>query len=70
MEYKVDKKEAPGWGKVDVLGETYEEGKPEGEELGRWRKSSNIWKTANGTGMAKSGLAVKKGRIQLNRRAV
>jgi hypothetical protein len=38
MEYKVDKKEAPGWGEVDVLGETYEEGKPEGEELGRWRQ--------------------------------
>ncbi len=38
MKYKVVKKEAPGWGKVDVLGETFEEGKPEGEEMGRWRQ--------------------------------
>jgi hypothetical protein len=38
MEYKVDKKESPGWGKVEVLGETYEEGRPEGEDLGRWRQ--------------------------------
>jgi hypothetical protein len=38
MEYKVDKKKAPGWGEVDVLGETYEEGRPEGEEVGRWRQ--------------------------------
>ena len=38
MEYKFDKKEAPGWGEVEVLGETYEEGRPEGEDLGRWRQ--------------------------------
>jgi hypothetical protein len=38
MEYKVDKKEAPDWGEVEVLGETYEEGKPEGEDVGRWRQ--------------------------------
>ncbi|HEY78467.1 MAG TPA: hypothetical protein G4O09_05070 [Dehalococcoidia bacterium] len=38
MEYKVDKKESPGWGEVEVLGETYEEGRPEGEDLGRWRQ--------------------------------
>jgi hypothetical protein len=38
MEYKIDKKEAPGWGEVEVLGETYEEGRPEGEDLGRWRQ--------------------------------
>ena len=37
MEYEVEKKEAPGWGKVEVLGATFEEGKPEGEELGKWR---------------------------------
>jgi len=37
MEYVVEKKKAPGWGKVEVLGATFEEGKPEGEELGRWR---------------------------------
>ena len=38
MEYKVEKKKAPGWGEVEVLGETYEEGRPEGEEAGRWRQ--------------------------------
>jgi len=38
MEYKVEKKSAPGWGEVEVLGETYEEGKPEDIELGRWRQ--------------------------------
>ena len=41
MEYKVQKKEAPGRGKVDVLAETYEEGVPIGEELGRWRQKLN-----------------------------
>jgi len=38
MEYNVEKKEAPEWGEVEVLGATFEEGKPEGEELGRWRQ--------------------------------
>jgi len=38
MEYKVEKKKAPGRDKVEVLGPTYEEGKPEGEEVGRWRQ--------------------------------
>ena len=38
MEYKVEKKSAPGRGEVDVLGATFEEGKPEGEELGKWRQ--------------------------------
>ena len=38
MEYKVEKKSAPGWGEVDVLGATFEEGKPEGEEAGKWRQ--------------------------------
>jgi hypothetical protein len=38
MEYKVEKKSAPGRGEVEVLGETYEEGRPEGEDLGRWRQ--------------------------------
>ena len=37
MEYKIEKKNAPGWGEVEVLGATFEEGKPEGKELGRWR---------------------------------
>ncbi len=38
MEYKVEKKNAPGWGEVDVLGATFEEGKPEGKEMGKWRQ--------------------------------
>ena len=38
MEYKMEKKKAPGWGEVDVLGATFEEGMPEGEEAGRWRQ--------------------------------
>ncbi len=37
MEYKVEKKRAPGREEVEVLGSTFEEGKPEGEELGKWR---------------------------------
>ena len=36
MEYKLEEKSAPGRGKVKVLAETYEEGKPEGESNGRW----------------------------------
>jgi len=38
MEYKVEKKNAPGRGEVEVLGATFEKGKPEGEELGKWRQ--------------------------------
>ncbi len=38
MEYKVEKKSAPGREEVDVLGATFEEGKPEGEEMGQWRQ--------------------------------
>ena len=38
MEYKIEEKSAPGRDKVEVLGETFEEGKPEGEEMGRWRQ--------------------------------
>ncbi len=38
MEYKVEKKSAPGREEVLVLGATFEEGKPEGEELGKWRQ--------------------------------
>ena len=37
MEYEIEKKDAPGRGEVDVLGATYEEGKPEGEDAGGWR---------------------------------
>ena len=38
MEYKIEKRSAPGRYEVEVLGETFEEGKPEGEELGKWRQ--------------------------------
>jgi hypothetical protein len=38
MEYKIEKKKAPGRTEVEVLGDTFEEGKPEGEEMGRWRQ--------------------------------
>jgi len=38
MEYQVKKKSAPGRDKVEVLGATFEKGKPEGEEMGRWRQ--------------------------------
>ncbi|MCX7912290.1 MAG: hypothetical protein N2506_04940 [Dehalococcoidales bacterium] len=31
-------RDTPGWGKIEVLGETYEPGSPRGEEAGRWRK--------------------------------
>jgi len=38
MEYKIEKKKAPGRDMVEVLGETYEAGKPQGEGMGRWRQ--------------------------------
>lgn len=38
MADKVEMKRAPGRDKVEVLGETYEAGKPEGEEMGKWRQ--------------------------------
>ena len=38
MEYKIEKKKAPGREEVEVLGDTFEKGKPEGEEMGRWRQ--------------------------------
>ena len=38
MEYKIEKKSAPGRKEVEVLGATFEEGSPEGEELGKWRQ--------------------------------
>jgi hypothetical protein len=37
-EYKVEEVSAPNRDKVELLGETYEEGKPEGEEAGKWRQ--------------------------------
>ena len=38
MEYKVEKKSAPGREEVEILGATFEKGKPEGEDLGKWRQ--------------------------------
>jgi len=38
MEYKINKVKAPGRDEVEVLGATFEEGAPEGEEMGRWRQ--------------------------------
>ncbi len=38
MTYKVETKSAPGRDKVEVLGATYEAGKPEDYKLGRWRQ--------------------------------
>ena len=38
MEYKIEKTKAPGRDEVELLGETFEEGKPEGEDLGKWRQ--------------------------------
>ena len=38
MEYEVTERSAPGRDKVEVLGATFEKGKPEGEEIGRWRQ--------------------------------
>jgi hypothetical protein len=38
MEYKIEKKKAPGRDEVEVLGATFEEGKPEGEDVGKWRQ--------------------------------
>jgi hypothetical protein len=38
MEYKIEKKKSPGREEVEVLGATFEEGIPEGEELGKWRQ--------------------------------
>ena len=38
MEYKVAKKKTDNWGEIPVLGETFELGKPDSENLGRWRQ--------------------------------
>ena len=37
-DYKIEETKAPNRDKVEVLGETYEKGKPEGEEMGKWRQ--------------------------------
>ena len=41
MEYKIEETSAPGREKVKMLGATYEKGKPEGEEFGKWRQKLN-----------------------------
>ena len=38
MEYKIEKKSAPGREQVEVLGATFEKGEPQGEQAGRWRQ--------------------------------
>ena len=38
MASKIKKKKAPGRKAVEILGSTFEEGKPEGKELGQWRQ--------------------------------
>ncbi len=75
MAYKIVKKEAPGRGKVEMLAETYEAGKPEGEDVGRWRqklesREEKLKYLKNGERYWYStiGLAVKKGRNQPEQR--
>ncbi len=38
MEYEIEKVKAPGRDDVELLGATYEPGRPEGEETGHWRQ--------------------------------
>ena len=38
MEYNIEEKSAPGRDKVEVLGATYDKGKPEDKDLGKWRQ--------------------------------
>lgn len=38
MDYKYRETDAPGRGKVKILTSTFEEGKPFGENSGRWRQ--------------------------------
>ncbi len=38
MDYVIEEKAAPGRDKVEVLGATFEPGKPEGEDAGKWRQ--------------------------------
>ena len=38
MADKVERKKAPGRDSVEVLGETFEKGKPNSKDLGRWRE--------------------------------
>ncbi len=72
MEYKVEKKSSPGREEVEVLGATFEEGKPEGEELGKWRQKLvsrqeklKYLQSGERYWYGKIGMAVKRGRIRL-----
>ena len=38
MDYKIENQPAPNRERVAVLGDTFEAGKPECDELGRWRQ--------------------------------
>ncbi len=38
MDYKIEKRKAPGRKEVEVLGATFEKGVPQGKELGKWRQ--------------------------------
>jgi hypothetical protein len=38
MTQNIEKVKAPNRDSVELLGETYEKGKPEGEQMGRWRQ--------------------------------
>ena len=38
MDYQIEKVKAPGRDEVEVLGATFEDGKPTAVELGHWRQ--------------------------------
>ena len=38
MEYQIKEVSAPGREKVEMLGATYENGKPDCQEMGQWRQ--------------------------------
>ncbi len=38
MDYNVEKRAAPGRDSVEVLGGTFEDGKPDSVDLGKWRQ--------------------------------
>ncbi|MBI4303113.1 MAG: hypothetical protein HY665_02075 [Chloroflexi bacterium] len=38
MKEEITKKSAPGRNEVEVLGATFEEGTPAGEQMGKWRQ--------------------------------
>ena len=72
MPYKIEKKSAPGREAVEVLESTFEEGKPEAKESGRWRQKLasraeklKYLEMPSATGTGKNGMAVKKGKNQL-----